>query len=66
MRDVSSWTTVRLSAGYSFENMDIDFVIENLFDRGAPLAFGSARGFDSINHDPFGTGYRLSVRYFFD
>lgn len=66
MRDVASWTTVSLSAGYHFENVSVRFNVDNLFDRDAPLAFGSARGFDAFNHDPYGTQYRLSFTAYFE
>ena len=65
-RDVSSWTTLSLSTGYHFEKATVRLTIDNVFDRNAPLAFGSARGFDAFNHDPFGTQYRLSVTAFFE
>ncbi|MFC3094434.1 TonB-dependent receptor [Alteromonas sediminis] len=65
-RDVSSWTTVTLSAGYYWENLEMRLTVDNLFDRDAPLAFGSSRGFDGYNHDPYGTQYRLAVSYYFD
>ena len=64
-RDVSSWTTVTLSAGYYFENADLRLTVDNLFDRDAPTAYGSGRGFDAFNHDPFGTRYTLSFSYYF-
>ncbi|WP_420480291.1 TonB-dependent receptor [Lacimicrobium alkaliphilum] len=64
-RDVSAWTTVRLSAGYEFENASVSLSVDNLFDREPPRAYGSARGFDSINHDALGTTYRVSLSYFF-
>ena len=65
MRDVASWTTVTLSAGYYFENAEVRFAIDNLFDKDAPTAYGSARGFDSFNHDQFGTRYNVSLNYKF-
>lgn len=64
-RDVSAWTTVRASAGYYFENATIKLTIDNLFDRAAPLAYGSSRGFDSYNHNAYGTTYNLALSYFF-
>ena len=64
-RDVSSWTTVTLSAGYYFDNADIRLTVDNLFDRDAPTAYGSGRGFDAYNHDPFGTRYTLAFSYYF-
>lgn len=64
-RDVSSWTTVRASMGYFFEDATVRLTVDNLFDRDAPLAYGTTRGFDSINHDVFGTTYNLSMTVFF-
>ncbi len=64
-RDVDSWVTVRANIGYDFENMNINFTINNLFDEEPPVAYGSSRGFDSINHDALGANYRLSMTYFF-
>lgn len=64
-RDVSAWTTVRASAGYYFENATLKLTIDNLFDRAAPIAYGSSRGFDSYNHNAYGTTYNLSLSYFF-
>ncbi len=65
-RNVASWTTVTFSAGYYFENVDVRLTVENAFDQDAPLAYGSARGFDSYNADPYGTRYQLGVSVFFD
>ena len=64
-RDVSAWTTVKASAGYYFENASLKLTIDNLFDRDAPVAYGSSRGFDSYNHNAYGTTYNLSLSYFF-
>ncbi|MDP4534882.1 TonB-dependent receptor [Alkalimonas collagenimarina] len=64
-RNVSSWTTLRASVGYDFDNAAINFSIDNLLDRDPPRVFGSARGFDSINHNAMGRSYRLSLTYFF-
>mgnify|MGYP000175334110 FL=1 len=64
-RDVDSWVTVRANIGYDFENMNINLTINNLFDEEPPVAYGSSRGFDSINHDALGANYRLSMTYFF-
>lgn len=64
-REVESWTTVDFSAGYYFENVDLRLRIENLFDRDAPHAFGSSRGYDSFNHDPFGRRFTVSMNYRF-
>lgn len=64
-RKVASWTTVNAHIGYDFENYNIDLSVNNMFDRGAPVAYGSSRGFDSINHNAFGATWRLSFTYFF-
>ena len=64
-RDVDSWLTVRANIGYDFENMNINFTINNLLDEEPPVAYGSTRGFDSLNHDALGANYRLSMTYFF-
>ncbi|TRY30685.1 TonB-dependent receptor domain-containing protein [Aliiglaciecola sp. M165] len=65
LRDVSSWTTLRLSTGYKFENASVRLSIDNLLDRDPPIAYGSSRGFDSINHNALGANYNLSLTYFF-
>lgn len=64
-RDVDYWLTVRANIGYDFENMNINFTINNLLDEEPPVAYGSTRGFDSLNHDALGANYRLSMTYFF-
>ncbi len=64
LRDVDSWTTVNVNAGYDFDNININLSINNLFDEEPPTAYGSSRGFDSINHNALGANYRLSFTYF--
>jgi len=64
-RDVDSWLTVRANVGYDFENLNINFTVNNLLDEEPPVAYGSTRGFDSLNHDALGANYRLSMTYFF-
>lgn len=64
-REVSSWTTVRASAGYYFEQAEISVSIDNLLDRDPPRVFGTTRAFDSFNHNVNGTTYNLSLTYFF-
>ena len=64
-RDVDSWLTVRANIGYDFENMNINLTINNLLDEEPPAAYGSSRGFDSVNHNALGANYRLSMTYFF-
>lgn len=64
-RDVDSWTTVRANIGYDFENSNINLTVNNLFDEEPPIAYGSSRGFDSINHNALGANYKVSFTYFF-
>ncbi|MEO3680497.1 TonB-dependent receptor [Rheinheimera sp. FR7-31] len=64
-REVSAWTTLRANIGYDFENASLNFTVDNLLDRDPPAVYGTARGFDSINHDAFGRNYRVSFSYFF-
>lgn len=64
-REVDSWTTWRANVGYDFDNMNVNLTINNLFDEEPPVAYGSQRGFDSINHNALGANYKLSVTYFF-
>lgn len=64
-RDVDSWTTVRANIGYDFDNMNINLTVDNLFDEEPPIAYGSRRGFDSINHNALGANYKVSFTYFF-
>ena len=62
-RDVGSWTTVDLSAGYYFKHVDVRLRVENLLDEDAPIAYGSSRGYDSFNHNPFGRRFTLTLDY---
>lgn len=64
-RDVAAWTTVRANIGYDFEHASISLNVDNLFDRDPPKAYGSSRGFDSVNHDALGRNYRLLFSYSF-
>ncbi|WP_333609275.1 TonB-dependent receptor domain-containing protein, partial [Arsukibacterium sp.] len=64
-RNVAAWTTLKANIGYDFENAAISLTVNNLLDRDPPSVYGSARGFDSINHDALGRNYRLSFTYFF-
>ncbi|WP_395341519.1 TonB-dependent receptor domain-containing protein [Ningiella sp. W23] len=64
-RTIESFTTLDFSAGYYFDNLDIRLRIENLLDKDAPVAYGTSRGYDSFNHDPFGRRYTLSATYRF-
>jgi len=64
-REVDSWLTLRANLGYDFENMNINLTINNLLNEEAPVAYGSSRGFDSLNHNAVGANYRLSMTYFF-
>ncbi|WP_286232846.1 TonB-dependent receptor domain-containing protein [Thalassotalea sediminis] len=65
-RDVNAWTTVRANIGYDFDNMNVNLTVNNLFDKAPPVAYGSSRGFDSINHNALGANYKLSFTYFFN
>jgi len=59
---VDSWTVMDLNAGLELsENLFIRASIKNLFDKAPPAVFGSKRGFDSINHDAFGTTYQIGL-----
>jgi len=64
-RNVDAWSTVRANIGYDFDKVNVNLTINNLLDEEPPVAYGSARGFDSINHNALGANYRLSVTYFF-
>ena len=64
-RDVDSWLTIRANVGYDFENINLNFTVDNLFDEKPPVAYSSSRGFDSLNHNALGANYRLSMTYFF-
>lgn len=64
-RQVSSWTTWRMNLGYDFAKTTISFSIDNLFDREPPVAYGSSRGFDSINHDALGRSFNIAISHKF-
>ncbi len=64
-RQVSSWTTWRMNIGYDFAKTTVSFNIDNLFDRDPPAAYGSSRGFDSINHDALGRSFRIALSHKF-
>ena len=65
-RDVDSWTVFDLSAGYEVsDNVMLRASIDNIFDKKPPRVYGSARGFDSINHDALGANYTLGFTYRF-
>ncbi|MCC2603953.1 TonB-dependent receptor domain-containing protein [Planctobacterium marinum] len=64
-RNVSSWTTVDARFGIILKNATIKLNIDNLFDRDPPVVYGSSRGFDTINHNAYGTTYRISYTHFF-
>lgn len=65
LREIDSWTTIRANLGYDFDNMNINLTINNLLDEEPPVAYGSSRGFDSINHNALGANYKVSFTYFF-
>ncbi|CCQ10057.1 TonB-dependent receptor [Pseudoalteromonas luteoviolacea B = ATCC 29581] len=65
-RQVQSWTTLGLRAGYEFnENTLLTLSINNVLDKAPPKVYGSSRGFDSINHSALGANYRLGLNYRF-
>lgn len=65
-RKVPSWTKVNTTVGYDItDQWTVRFNIENVFDRSAPLAFGTSANVDHFNHDTMGRFYRLSTRYVF-
>ncbi len=64
-RDVDSWLTLRANVGYDFENMNVNFTVNNLLDEEPPTAYSSSRGYDSLNANALGANYRLSMTYFF-
>lgn len=64
--EVEAWTTVKLNAGIDFDKVLLRLSIDNITDEEPPTIYGSKRGFDSINHDAYGTMYNVSLTYFFD
>jgi iron complex outermembrane receptor protein len=65
-REVDSWAVIDLNVGVDLtENLVLRASINNVFDKKPPSVYGSSRGFDSINHDAFGTTYNLGVSYRF-
>lgn len=65
-RQVKSWTVFDINAGYDFDDSTINVSIGNVFDKAPPIAYGTRRGFDSINHDALGRTVRVSYTYFFE
>ncbi|WP_304637568.1 MULTISPECIES: TonB-dependent receptor domain-containing protein [Pseudoalteromonas] len=65
-RDVDDWLVWDLSAGYFINDaLSIRARIDNIFDKEPPKLYGSSRGFDSINHNAYGSRYTLSLSYRF-
>ncbi|WP_462172182.1 TonB-dependent receptor domain-containing protein [Pseudoalteromonas xiamenensis] len=65
-RKVASWTTVGIRVGASLsEQLHINVAMDNVFDKAPPRVYGTARGFDSINHNAFGATYRVGLNYRF-
>ncbi|QTH63504.1 TonB-dependent receptor [Psychrosphaera ytuae] len=63
---VDSWLIWDLSAGYDLNrNVTVRMSIDNLTDEEPPQLYGSQRGFDSINHNAYGTTYRIGLTYQF-
>ena len=64
--EVDSWLVFDLSAGYDINKQTtIRLSINNLTDEEPPQLYGSQRGFDSINHNAYGTTYRVGLTYQF-
>ncbi|MCF6437497.1 TonB-dependent receptor [Pseudoalteromonas sp. MMG022] len=65
-REVDSFLVWDLSAGIDVnDKLTLRARVDNLFDKEPPRVYGSARGFDSINHNAFGTRITLSATYRF-
>ena len=65
-RNVDDWLVWDLSAGYFInDSLSIRARIDNIFDKEPPKLYGSSRGFDSINHNAYGSRYTLSLSYRF-
>lgn len=63
---VDEWLTWDLRVGYFVsDTLTLRMSIDNMFDREPPTLYGSTRGFDSINHNAFGTRYQVSLTYTF-
>jgi iron complex outermembrane receptor protein len=60
-RKVPSWLKWNLSVSYDLSQYSyLTFGINNLFDKAAPLAYGTSANVDHFNHDTYGRYYRLS------
>ncbi|ADN76448.1 TonB-dependent receptor [Ferrimonas balearica DSM 9799] len=65
-REVPSWTKVNLQLGYDVgDHQTLRLTVENLFDREAPVVYGSSQNIDVYNHDILGRYYRASYTYRF-
>lgn len=65
-REIPSWTKVNANIGYEVNrDFTVRFVIENLFDRAAPVAYGTGANVDHYNHDTMGRYFRVSATYRF-
>ncbi|SHG93907.1 TonB-dependent receptor domain-containing protein [Ferrimonas marina] len=65
-REVPSWTKVNAQVGYDLgEHHTLRLAVENLFDRDAPVVYGSSQNVDVFNHDILGRYYRVSYTYRF-
>lgn len=65
-REVPSWTKVNAQLGYDFgDHHTFRLAVENLFDREAPVVFGSSQNVDVYNHDILGRYYRASYTFRF-
>ena len=64
-RDVSSWTTVDANFAMYFKDSTLRFNVDNIFDLDPPVVYGSSRGIDTINHNAYGTTFKVAYTYFF-
>lgn len=64
-RDVSSWTTVDANFAMYFKDSTLSFNVDNIFDRDPPVVYGSSWGIDTINHNTYGTTFKVAYTYFF-
>ncbi|MBD3584296.1 TonB-dependent receptor [Salinimonas sp. HHU 13199] len=65
-RDIDSWLTWDLSMGYDIsKSLTVRANIDNITDEAPPTAYGSARGFNALNHDALGAMYRVGLTYRF-
>jgi len=65
-RKVPSWLKWNWSISYDLaQHAYLKFGVDNLFDRQAPVAYGTSANVDHFNHDTYGRFYRLSYVFRF-